>query len=103
MARLRRLCSIERLWLAVLGVALVVVGTAIFLVARPEPENKNYRDAQTYIGLTEAEAVERAEAGGLEHRVTKRDGGGPANTDDLHSNRVNFVIDDGKVSSADFY
>jgi hypothetical protein len=94
----------SKVWLVILGVVLAVVGTVTFLVTRPEPENRNYRDPQSYIGLSETEAVERAQTGGLVHRVLSRDGVGPqAVTVSRDSNRVNFVIVDGKVTSALFY
>lgn len=50
-----------------------------------------------YVGLEEREAEAQAVLDGLMVRITGRDGEYFPVTADLRSNRVNFVIDQGKV------
>lgn len=53
-----------------------------------------------YIGLTESQAIDWATNNGLEYRVTRRDTESLPITDDFRNDRVNFELDNGKVTKA---
>lgn len=89
------------IWATIL--AVILLGLAIWAIIVATQPNTNYRDMDTYIGLTETEAIERAEDGGLEHRVVERDGEMYPITQDLNYDRVNFTIMDEQVSKAEIY
>lgn len=55
-------------------------------------------DAAALVGLTEADAVDRAARLGWELRIVRLDGVDLAVTDDLRSNRVNVAVDGGVVT-----
>jgi hypothetical protein len=103
MAKSQAPISIRRVGTLLLAILLVVTATAAYVTTRPEPKVNDYRDPQSYVGLTEAEAIERAQAGGLVHRVIRRDGSRPPSTDGYNTNRVNFTIDNSKVSGASIH
>jgi hypothetical protein len=52
------------------------------------------------VGLTEDEAMDEAVARGWTVRVLARDGEGDARTDDYQPERVNLVLEDGRVTAA---
>lgn len=54
-------------------------------------------DAETLVGLTEAEAEDAAAADGWTLRVVRRDGEDLASTDDYSPTRVNVAVDEGVV------
>ena len=56
--------------------------------------------APGFVGLAEDEAVEVAATRGWTIRVLARDGEGGARTDDYQAERVNLVIEDGRVTAA---
>lgn len=56
--------------------------------------------ADTYIGLTEEEAVARAEKVNVTFRIVRRDGESFPITMDYSADRMNFEIDDGRVTKA---
>jgi hypothetical protein len=56
--------------------------------------------ADGYVGLTEAEARQRAEADGRTVRVLARDGRVLGRTDDLRTDRVNLILFDDEVRAA---
>lgn len=84
---------------AVLLVAFAVWAVVIFI----KRESTDYRDTTTYIGLTESQAIDRAESGGLPHRVVERDGEQFPITLDLNPDRINFTINSDEVTKAEFY
>lgn len=53
---------------------------------------------QSYIGLSEAEALDKASAFGLRARVVSRDGKSSKVTKDHCPERLNFIISGGKVA-----
>ena len=55
-----------------------------------------------FIGLTEDEAVSKAENAGLAHRIVSRDGESFPVTMDYSEYRVNFTIENQKVTAATF-
>lgn len=55
-------------------------------------------DEQKYIGLKEDEALEQAEEDGKSARVVERDGESLTVTMDLRQGRLNFTVEDGKVT-----
>lgn len=97
-----RQSSKSKVWLVVLTVLLVgfaVWATVMFL----NRENTDYRDTATYIGLSESQAVDRAEAGNLAHRVVERDGEQFPITQDFNQDRINFTVNSDEVTKAEFY
>lgn len=56
--------------------------------------------ADTLVGLTVAQAEQRAEAAHKTTRVAVRDGEHVALTMDYRSDRINLIVDDGKVTTA---
>jgi hypothetical protein len=56
--------------------------------------------APGFVGLSEEEAIEAAASRGWTVRVLARDGEGDARTDDYQPERVNLVIQDGRVTAA---
>jgi hypothetical protein len=56
--------------------------------------------APGFVGLTEDEAIEAAASRGWTIRVLARDGEGGIRTDDYQPERVNLVIEDGRVTAA---
>ena len=56
--------------------------------------------APGFVGLTEDEAMDEAVARGWTVRVLARDGEGDARTDDYQPERVNLVLEDGRVTAA---
>lgn len=84
---------------------ILVVGLAIWAAIAfiQRSGNDNYRDMQTYIGLTEHQGVQRAEQGGLQARIVERDGEMYPITEDFSNDRVNFTIDNEHISKAEIY
>jgi beta-lactam-binding protein with PASTA domain len=87
--------------LAILLLVAVAVWATVAIMQRTG--NTDYRDMQTYIGLTEEQGIERAEAGGLEHRVVERDGESYMVTQDFSNDRVNFTVADDHITKAEIY
>lgn len=56
--------------------------------------------APGFVRLTEDQAMDEAEARGWTVRVLARDGAGDARTDDYQPERVNLVLEDGRVNAA---
>jgi hypothetical protein len=56
--------------------------------------------APGFVGLSEDEAMDEAAARGWTVRVLARDGEGDARTDDYQPERVNLVLEDGRVTAA---
>jgi hypothetical protein len=56
--------------------------------------------APGFVGLTEDEAIEAAASRGWTIRVLARDGESGIRTDDYQPERVNLVIEDGRVTAA---
>lgn len=66
-------------------------------------ESDEFRDVeylQSFVGLSEAAAAEKAEADDVPHRVVARDGEQLPVTMDYNPERVNFTIVDGTVTDA---
>ena len=59
--------------------------------------------AESYIGLSEEDATEKARAEGYDHRIVARDGEEFMVTMDYREDRINFSIENGRVVKADFY
>lgn len=92
----------SKAWLVVLVVLLVgfaAWATVMFL----KRENTDYRNPETYIGLSEPQAVDRAEAGNLVYRVVERNGEQFPVTQDFNPDRINFTISSDEVTKAEFY
>jgi len=87
--------------LIVLAVILFAVAIVAAIVA--SRSNTNYRDMESYINLTEAQAIDRAEDGGLAYRIVERDGESYMVTEDYSENRVNFTIAEDHVTKAEIY
>ena len=58
--------------------------------------------AQSYVGLTKKEAIAKAEAAGTPWRITREDKETFMVTLDLNPARINFEIDNGKVTKATY-
>lgn len=71
--------------------------TVMCPAASMEPENPF--DAKTLIGLTVAEAMDRARPHGCSVRVTERDGKPLIATMDLRHDRIDVTVVDGRVTA----
>lgn len=60
-------------------------------------------DPAPYIGLSKARATELAAKRGLKYRVVSEDGKSFPITKDLRRDRLNFTIEDKKITSARLY
>jgi hypothetical protein len=58
--------------------------------------------AKSYVGLTEKEAIAKAEASDTPWRITREDDETFLVTQDFVENRINFEIDNGKVTKATY-
>ena len=58
--------------------------------------------AQAYVGLTKKDAIAKAEADGRKWRITRENATEYAVTFDYDPERLNFEIDNGKVTKATF-
>jgi DNA polymerase II large subunit len=58
--------------------------------------------AKSYVGLTEKEAVAKAKSEGRQWRVLRRDDESFPATQDFVESRINFEIDNGKVTKATY-
>ncbi|HET6835807.1 MAG TPA: hypothetical protein VFH30_18230 [Acidimicrobiales bacterium] len=56
--------------------------------------------APGFVGLSEDQAMDEAVARGWTVRVLARDGEGEVRTDDYQPERVNLVLEDGRVTAA---
>lgn len=77
-----------------IGIAIVVVLVLIICLALVLDRT---RGPNSYVGLTEAQAVERATDRHQQFRIVRRDTENMSITDDHRSDRINFEIDNGKV------
>jgi hypothetical protein len=100
-------------------VGLIVLVAAIVLwqtkepssTADPQPSStpicKQIAGSQVcesdYVGLSEAEATAKATSASLTARVVARNGEGLAIDDDLRPERLNFTIENDRVSKVEFY
>ena len=108
--------------LVVVSVVLVavVVWTIVNTSADPETDQKNaqqnsqnqnqdqpsdpgYTQAPSYVGLTEGQAVQKAEDANVTYRIVSRDGESFPITLDLRQDRLNFTLENGKVTKAEYY
>jgi len=80
-------------------VVLSVAGAATYWKGR----TKSPVTVDGYVGLTEPKAVQRAKDRNEPYRIVRRDDKTSAITLDLQPNRVNFEIDDGIVTKAEYY
>jgi hypothetical protein len=112
--------SYKKSWvlLAVLAVA-VAAAIAVWQITRDSDagkkteSNSSQADCRTiqerrvcpsaFIGLTEADALAKAEADGLSARVVERDGEGLPVDLSLQPDRLNFSVTDDKVTKVEFY
>lgn len=94
--------SKSKVWVVVLIILLLglAIWASVMLLKR---ENTDYRSPETYIGLSETQAVDRAEAGNLEHRVVERNGEQFPVTQDFNPDRINFTVNSDEVTKAEFY
>lgn len=78
-------------------VSLLLIAVAVFAL--------NYRlnGTGSYIGLSEDEAVDKAQNRNAPYRVVRRDAESLPITHDLRPNRLNFEIDNGIVTKASKY
>ena len=65
--------------------------------------NGNQACTSWYIGLSEEDALAKATREELAHRVVVREGESLPVTMDLREDRINFEIENGKVTKAEFY
>ncbi|MDZ7744587.1 MAG: hypothetical protein U5K77_02380 [Candidatus Saccharibacteria bacterium] len=65
-----------------------------------EPNGEDQDRVNAYIGLSEEEAISRAEQDGYTYRIVARDGERFPVTMDYNPSRVNFTIVDGIVTDA---
>lgn len=96
----------------VLAILLAIISASVVLLARNnDSPNKNKGSlsrtcgeaAPSYVGLTEAQATDNAIQAKLASRVVSRDGVGGLITEDYSLDRLNFDINNGKVTKATCY
>jgi hypothetical protein len=68
----------------------------------PAPTGTTDPAAQAYVGLSKADAIDKAEADGHPWRITREDDQHFPATLDYNPDRVSFEIDKGKVTQAIF-
>ena len=96
MFKTQRSKSYRKVWLIVLAVVLaVVIALTIFFVGSNR-ENKDYRNPDTYVGLSENEAIRRAVAGGLQYDVIEQG----SNVGVISGFDLILYVSDGEVVSA---
>jgi hypothetical protein len=66
-------------------------------------EEPEYERDPSYEGLTEEEAITQAEEADTPYRVIARDGEQFPATMDYNPERINFTVEDGVVTRAEFY
>lgn len=87
--------------LIILGVVVVLaVVLAVFLMTRQELD---YLKTESYIGLSETEATQKAQDVGYEVRIVERDGQPLGQDTDLKDDRINFSISNGEIEEAEIY
>lgn len=59
--------------------------------------------AKDYVGLSETEAVSKAEEKEIASRVIERDGKGLLVNSDRNENRLNFTVENGIVTKVEFF
>ncbi len=64
---------------------------------------EGYERDSAYEGLTEAEAVTKADEADVTYRIAVRDGEHFPLTMDYNPERINFTVEDGVVTRAEFY
>lgn len=65
-------------------------------------ENEKYCK-KDFLGLSESDAVSKAKKDGRAYRVIARDGKSFPVTDDYSQHRLNFTVNDGKVTKVEFF
>lgn len=74
---------------------------AVSRECRTSDTGKEYCNVD-YIGLSEADAISKAQADGLTYRIVARDGESFPVTLDFNAQRLNFTITNGKVTNVTF-
>lgn len=72
------------------------------IIPVPEPTNVN-KTAPEYIGLSEKEATDKAKSANKPNRVVRRDGETYVLSADYDTGRINFEIENGNVTKAEYY
>lgn len=93
----------NKLTTILVALAVILLVAAIVAAIVTSRSNTDYRDMDTYINLTETQAIDRAEDGGLAYRIVERDGESYMVTQDYSDNRVNFTIANDHVTKAEIY
>ena len=60
-------------------------------------KNENFLE-ESYVGLTIKEAQDKATQAGLRHRIIEEDGKSYIITEDFIADRLNFIINKGKIT-----
>ena len=101
----------KRAWVAAV---LLVVGLAVVAAAcggddggsvssgGSKQSTTSNTSAQSYVGLTKQEAIAKAKATDTPWRITREDKETFMVTQDFVENRINFEIDNGKVTKATY-
>ena len=99
---MRRTGRVASVALVVLILALVAVacGDSGDSVSSGSKQSTTNTSPQSYVGLTKREAILKAEATNTPWRITREDKEMFMVTQDFVENRLNFEIDDGKVTKA---
>jgi major membrane immunogen (membrane-anchored lipoprotein) len=71
-------------------------------VGTPDGTETPDSGADAYVGLTKQAAIARADAAGTPWRITREDDESFMVTQDYEPDRLNFEIDDGKVTRATY-
>ena len=101
MSRVRRCIACALVVLALVAAAACGDGDGKQSVSSGSKQSSSSdSSAESYVGLTKKEAIAKAEASDTPWRITREDKETFMVTQDFVENRVNFEIDNGKVTKA---
>ncbi|HEX8182244.1 MAG TPA: hypothetical protein VF575_01425 [Candidatus Saccharimonadales bacterium] len=93
----------KKLLLIVAAFSIVIIGLGFAAhnqQAGTSRDTSGTTTADAYVGLTEKEAVARAEKDNVTYRIVRRDSESFTSTMDYSADRMNFEIDDGRITKA---
>jgi len=100
MSRVRRAAVTALVLLALGSIAAACGGDNDKVSSGSKQSTTSDTSAQSYVGLTKKEAIAKAEASDTPWRILREDKETFMATQDFLENRVNFEIDNGKVTKA---
>jgi hypothetical protein len=100
MSRTRSIVAAAVLVLAIASVAAACGDDGGKVSSGSKQSTTSDTSAQSYVGLTKREAILKADSTNTPWRITREDKETFLVTQDFVENRINFEIDDGKVTKA---